>query len=395
MARLDELGEDALEALSVGLLYLCVSNARIDVLLLDQDGKLERFAPVPCSDVLPRIDELLMVLQMPMASSPSAGARVVHEFSNGWGRRLLPPADALAAFDVLVIIPHHALHGVPLHLISPRGARPLALTHGISYCSSATLFVRCVHRNVARNCATSGPSKCAALGVDVLTGKDGRYRELAETFAENFGTVIRLDSRLALKDLLEPDAVRGVDVLCVVCHGFHDSASPPRSGLMLKDRRGVGATRRVVVHEDLTLRFSDWPFVDVPPTFERAAAKGNYDVATLTVGELLVHCRTTAQLVALFGCSTGTGTIGSADDYESLAYQWLKVGAASVLANLWEADLSVLADMARRFAVAWASRRLPKALALRSATRDLLAADPRLAERPTLWGSLVLLGDWM
>jgi len=106
-------------------------------------------------------------------------------------------------------------------------------------------------------------------------------------------------------------------------------------------------------------------------------------------------CECDAQLVALFGCSTGNGAVASTDDYVSLAYQWLKVGAASVVANLWEADVDALAAWARHFARQWVELRQPKAIAVREGTRAYLAEQPASAGELETWGCVALLGDWL
>jgi hypothetical protein len=49
----------------------------------------------------------------------------------GWELRRDPP-------DVLVVIPHAALHDVPLHLVELEGGVPLGSVTGVSYASSRT-----------------------------------------------------------------------------------------------------------------------------------------------------------------------------------------------------------------------------------------------------------------
>lgn len=87
--------------------------------------------------------------------------------------------------------------------------------------------------------------------------------------------------------------------------------------------------------------------------------------------------------------------MASADDHASLAYQWLKAGAASVLANLWEADLPFITRWTEIFVANWTAARRPKAIAARDSTRILLSQHPDLADRPHVWGSLALFGDWL
>ena len=381
-----------LSGVSTALLAYHVGAERIFVVSVGQDGALRHFPLLRCEEAVPRIDRLLGALRQPATTTPTALSRLLDEFSSGWGRELLPPPEAIADRDVLIVVPHDLLHGLPLHLVR-LGDRFLATSHGITYCPSTTLFRRCVARNAARRREAPENRTCAMTGVDVLTGNDDEYRRLAEAFGAHFAAASWLESRFALKNLLDPQLPGTADVLCVVCHGYFDESLPIRSGLLLQDWHAGGVTgvRKVTVHRRDFLRFRDWPFASVPVT----GGDRQFEPAALTVGELMVHCRTSAELVALFGCSTGTGQLGAGDDYEGLASQWLKIGAASVLANMWEAHLPVLRELAHRFVVHWEGGALPKALALRAATLELLEDDPALVGRPELWGSLSLLGDWV
>jgi CHAT domain-containing protein len=295
-------------------------------------------------------------------------------------------------------------------------------------------LARCVERNRARQfdarswtfplgnevASPDGPqvSTCLGCGVDVLTDKDEAYRALAEVFVKQFPKGAIVTSRSEIKNALNvhrptmaESAYVQPDAICLVCHGYINMARADQSGLLLAGRRGEIFMRNVHVH-GAPMKVNDLPFAEVPlrlePVQPRSAAQGSeyrldsavlerliFDPEVMTTSELRVYCETDAQLVALFGCSTGTGTVTSSDDYVSHAYQWLKAGAASVIANLWEADFPIITDWAQRFAVNWVQRRQPKALAAREATRGLLADRPELAGQPALWGSVSLLGDWL
>jgi CHAT domain-containing protein len=406
--------------LSVGLVQYCIGTEYLYALLINQEGKTQRFRLSSCANAAPAVHLLLDVLEQPYAWTPTQRGKVVQDFVEGWGRQLLPPADVLRFFDILIFVPHHFLHGVPLHLVRC-GEQPLATTHGVAYCSSSTLLARCVTRNRARQFDTqhwtfpsdnddsppNGPpvSTCVSYGMDVLTDKEAAYRELAHAFSAQFSKKREAFSREEIKSFLDVRqrarmAAMGLqpDAICLVCHGYYDPVRADQSGLLLTKSKILGRTRRpILVHGDTVLRVLDLPFAEVPlrldPIQPQSALFGEPEV--LATSELRVQCETDAQLIALFGCSTGTGVIASNDDYISLAYQWLKAGAASVIANLWEADLSIITDWAQRFAVNWVQRRQPKAIAARDATRALLANRPALGAESAVWGSLAVLGDWL
>jgi hypothetical protein len=406
--------------LSVGLVEYCIGSENLYAVLLDQNGKTLRFRLLSCAQAFPAVDLLLDVLERPYAWTSFERAKVVRSFSEGWGRQLLPPVGALRAFDIVVLVPHHFLHGVPLHVVK-LGEEPLAAVCGVAYCSSGTLFARCVERNRARHfdartwtfptghddAKPNGPPlrTCVSYGVDVLTGNDANYRELASAFARQFPEQAVASSRATVKIRLRADREAGdpcPDAICLVCHGFFDDTTSDRSGLLLAGPVGTGTLLGIRLHGDKVQRIRDLPFGEIPahldpvaetpPTEHHVAA---YEPEMLTTGELKVYCTTDAQLVALFGCSTGSGSVGGNDDYVSHAYQWLKAGAASVVANLWEADFPIITDWAERFAFNWVQRRQPKTLAAREAIRGLLADRPELMSQAELWGSMAVMGDWL
>jgi CHAT domain-containing protein len=426
-------GQVRVAELAVGLLTYYVGTSHVYALLTNQQGRTKRFRLASCQRAFPLVDRLASVTQQPTEVAPTELARVYQDFCHAWGCELLPPPKELRPFDVLVIIPHQFIHGLPLHLVS-LGDDFLATTHGVAYCSSGTLFARCVERNRARQSDASdwvfdesagenestgeddnqpskrvpprrrrphlaGPQRVVYYGVDVLTRKDAAYRELAASFASHFPTAVRASSRDEVKDALYPSFPSRPDAICIICHGYYDPVSADRSGLLVAGRRGVRSMRNIRVHRDTILRVKDHPFAEIPlhldPTHPDSAATGIFDPETLTVGELKVHGSSDAELIALFGCSTGTGLVTSADEYDSLAYQWLKAGAASVVANLWEADLPTVAEWADLFAANWVRLRQPKAIAARNATRRILSRVPDRVNQPFVWGSLALLGDWL
>jgi CHAT domain-containing protein len=302
------------------------------------------------------------------------------------------------------------------------GGEALATTKGISYCSSATLLHRCFERNQARRFDTqawsfpvngdgdrpAGPPvrTCLSYGVDVLTDKDSAYQELASAFASHFPETSLARNRSDVKNALNPSSrIQGADpahvspdVICLVCHGHVDALHLDRSGLLLQGSPGWTSMRSVLVHGNTNLRIQDHPFAEIPLWLEPvrpSSSRGIFEPEIMTTGEMQVGCASDAQLVALFGCSTGSGAVGSNDDYLSLACQWLKIGAASVIANLWEADLAVLTEWSHRFIKHWTQLHQPKAIAAREATRTLLADRPGLADQLELWGCIALLGDWL
>ncbi|HEY1350310.1 MAG TPA: hypothetical protein VGF67_11870 [Ktedonobacteraceae bacterium] len=119
-------------------------------MLLEQGGQFQQFRLASNQQLFARLDQLRALLEGEYSPDAWASA-VMHDFAYRWGRELRPPYPSLKPFDILVIVGHHTLHGLPLHMIWLEEEHEfLATAHGITYCSNATLFTRCVDRNLLR-----------------------------------------------------------------------------------------------------------------------------------------------------------------------------------------------------------------------------------------------------
>jgi hypothetical protein len=384
--------------LRVAALSYTVGADHIYVTLVDQEGRTQIFRLLKCEVAFPLIDKLVESLS---GSYPSRGTKAVFErFSCDWGKNLLPPLSELRDFDILVIIPHHLLYGLPFHAISANG-QFLGLSHGITYCSSVALFRQCIGNNSAREHdlsrwtyttdsnapreAPRKPKKCLGLGIDILGDHVALYRELAEHFSGFFESwsIAGVMPRFELK---QPS----YDAMCLVCHGYYDPMDPNNCGLLLDKPTGTGVERPIVLGQGAA-NFRDLPFRHLPPEIQPKG--GSSTPEFMTINELKVDANCRAELVALFGCWTGAGSPASVEDPGSLAEQWLRIGAASVLANLWGAYFPVLKRWVEFFLLNWLTRRQPKAIAWREATRAMLSerSDLPLSQ----WANIVLMGDWL
>src|SRR3712207_2127603 len=90
--------------LRVGILAYIVGQSHIYARLCDtRNGRTTTFRLASCLDAIPRIDGLAPALAN---SCPEGHAEFLfRSFAEEWGCILLPPAKALATFDVLQIIP--------------------------------------------------------------------------------------------------------------------------------------------------------------------------------------------------------------------------------------------------------------------------------------------------
>jgi len=372
-----------------GLLYaLTVDGVRA---LYVENGNKVALHTEPSIDLITQLHDLRDELRDPLAIARGSLPKL-RSFSSDWGRRLLPKQVTEAPPDVLVVIPHAALHDVPLHLVEFEDGLPLGSVTGVSYASSRTLFSRCAARNPARghspptNELVSGQvaHEFVGGGTDVVR-RDPRFAEIPIRLARLYGVE---EAELEPYESLERFGVKwngSPELGCVVAHGFIDRDNHRLSGLLVGEWEGIILMRPIPLYGE-SISFRDLPLRDVPP-----GVRTSLPTEVLTVAELEIDAAVSARLVLLLGCSAGSGRVLQADEPASLAETFLHIGAASVIAPAWATDIEAALEWTKAFGEAWVARKSPTALAVREATRRLLAAG----FSPERFGALTLRGDWL
>jgi CHAT domain-containing protein len=366
-------------------LVYSVSDTSVTALYVDGAQRKQHRAG-ETRDLLPRIDELRGELRK---TRVVARGRVplLQEFTESWGRALLPEEVLATKPDVLVVIPHAALHDMPLHLVAADSGPPLGAQVGVAYASSISLLARCAARNPARE-NDAPPRSLLGGGTDVASGESSAFREIAERLAGLFEEAVIFGdtwpfSRNSVKAAFRRDPQP--DVLCVVAHGFIDPDNHRLSGLLV-DRDEMGVGRRAIPLYGSYFDFRDLPLRDVPAAHATARA-----AEVLTTAELEIDGALSTHLVALLGCSAGWARLLQGDEPASLAQAFLHIGAPSVIAPMWDSDVRATRDWVERFFAAWVQDREPKAVAARRALAEL----HELGYGPERTGALTLRGDWL
>jgi hypothetical protein len=410
--------------LKTGLLMFFIGNEHLYSVLWSHWGAVCITKIMRCEELASLVDEFQTIFD-PHSTKESISSSF-NNFIYGWGPRLIPDAAILADYHLLTIIPHQILHGLPFHAIwIEHNERHFGVTHGISYCSSTTLLLRCADRNIRRlgisissnsnadsnnNLPPWIPPSCITVAADVKDQHNDVYREIAAEFSRYFPESYpvcstRLFKYLAAQSPLSP--------ICIISHGYVDKERPTASGLML-DRISPGTDgfdnkrfiikgvrdsdvsfvqdntfeRQIFINEQCSFFFRDLPFRNIPHEFECFG-----ECESMTIDELCIDVGTNSSLVALFACQSAEGNEIAGDDYTSFAYQWLRVGATSVLANCWAADVGFIKEFSSRFMDYWINNRRPKVIAFRMALSDYIEAHPE--DEPYKWAVISLFGDWL
>ena len=217
--------------------------------------------------------------------------------SDQWRTFVAPFLDPIREWacegDLLWLVPHDALHYLPLHAFELDG-RPLTRRHPIVYSPSAAIMKYCQARRTGR-----------ARQRAVVFG-DSRddlpfAREEARMVAERFDAEAILGAQATRDCFLAhtQNADQPFDILHLACHGSFDAGHPLESGIKL--------------------------------------APDGDKTAQLTVEEIF-GLELGADLVVLGACESGVNDRRAGDELIGLTRALIYAGAPSVLVSLWRVD---------------------------------------------------------
>lgn len=339
--------------------------------------------------------------------SPAALSRptlaAVERFAAEWGRSLLPASWLARPPRYGVLIPHGLLHALPLHLIRTDSGRPLCAETGVSVCSSLTLLRRCLQR-------TPGPRRPAdpfvgtvperlstfAAGTDVLGSNDDAWRRLPLALLEASGGTGELvdvgENDITLRMIVAEALGRtAYELMIIAAHGHHDPLDALSSGLLLRELetgyrlRPVDVLGRDRDEAGMPYVAHDLPARDLPPQIRPAIA-----AELLTLADLEREAHLVCPLVALLGCSTGRAVLYPGDQPLSLAEVFLRIGAAAVVAPMWDVTVGAVEAWMTEFLRAYRVGGMSRGDAARHAGRSRHDAGAALHET----GCMVLRGDF-
>jgi CHAT domain-containing protein/tetratricopeptide (TPR) repeat protein len=260
-----------------------------------------------------------------------------------------PLAQYLRPDDLVYLVPHRLLHGVPIHAL-PVDSQPLVIDHPIAYAPTSGLLP--LAQNLAKG--TGRLDSCVSFGVVF----EEEAREVAALFgAEPIGSA-------ALTAEVVEDLCVGKDVCHFSCHGYYNADYPLASGLILQ------------------------------PDRDRSAP---VDSGRLLTARQVMDMRLRAELICVSACESGSSKIAEGDELLGLIRAFLHAGAPSVVASLWAVDAATTRDLMVAFyrqlrAQYLASRTIDKAGALHQAQLQIM--DSVGMRSSFYWAPFVLIGDW-
>ncbi|MEO3803571.1 CHAT domain-containing protein [Nonomuraea sp. B1E8] len=282
--------------------------------------------------------------------------------------------EALQAFgddlDLVHLLPHAELHGIPLHALAPDG-RTLIERFPVAYAPSAAVLARLARR------ARVGGARALVLGFPQGDGAKAPMEAEAEEVAALLGTRPRTG----------PSATAALlpgtwDVLHLACPGvFGQGGDPFGSGVRLAD--GLLTARRLMsMNVDAGLVV----LTTHEQTREGTRAQVRGGVRAEDDEGVHVPVRVDARAEVRGGARVA---VPGAEDVAALGHAFLHAGARSALLALWPVAPEITLALLRDF---YARRRdgEGEARALRSAVLGL--RELYGSAEPELWAPYVLVG---
>jgi hypothetical protein len=329
----------------------------------------------------------------------------LERFASVWGRSLLPGNWLSDPPEYGLIIPHALLHGLPLHVVRADSGRPICTESAISVCSSLTLLKRCMQRSPRHNAshadlfldeARREPAGWLIGGVDTLGKNDDAWSRMPAELLKGCGENVDVEDSShpysSLRDFVSAFlSGRSYELIILAAHGYRDPLDAFNSGLLLRQNDTGFKVRPLDVlgrdRDEL-----DFPYViqDLPVREVPAYLNPRVPTELLSYAELEHAAHIVCPLVALLGCSTGRAVLYPGDQPMSMAEIFLRIGASSVLAPMWDVTLTAVRAWMGEFLLAYRVGGEARAEAARIASRKRYDAGASLHEA----GCLVLHGDY-
>jgi CHAT domain-containing protein len=193
--------------------------------------------------------------------------------------------------QVIWIVPHDHLHGVPLHAIEVAGV-PLAERNPTCYTPSAAVMRYCqAKRRPAEN-------RSVVLADSRLDRPLTHSRAQSRLVASILPGAERLVGDQASIESMRSAVGSGVSVLHIACHGEFDAQQPAQSRVLLANEDGDGAL----------------------------------------TAERILGMSLPADLVTLSACQSGVAHRRAGDELFGLPRALIYAGASAVLVSLWPVD---------------------------------------------------------
>lgn len=306
-------------------------------------------------------EPLAVPIALPARRLEDAAQRLaseVHRFNSGfaeretWNRAVQPLVrdvmPHLHDVELLYIIPHDALHALPLHAIEHEG-KPLIEYFPIVYAPSAATVLRVTPDAPVSAAASSAQDAASWLITGNPTGDLPFAEQEAREVARRLG-VRALPGHEATQATVQRELAR-VRQAHLSTHAFFEAGDPFASGIRLAG--GDTLTAREVMAQPLSTRF-----------------------------------------MVLSACETGVQKVRPGDELMGLARAFLYAGVTSLVLSLWAVNDPVTKALMLRFYDRLYDRSGHKIASTAQALRAAMLETRAVSPHTYYWASFALFGNW-
>ncbi|BCY08916.1 CHAT domain-containing tetratricopeptide repeat protein [Actinoplanes sp. L3-i22] len=283
---------------------------------------------------------------------------------------LLKFLPLVSGAELICIVPHGPLHGLPVHALPDGDGRYLIERAGTVYAPSIS--------SLSYVLGTTSPSNQRAPTVYAagVAAREDAHRDFLEhddeLFADGRWEVLAERGPAVTKQRVLSSS-RGRRILHLTCHGYFNERSPLDSGLLLAD--GWERPSRMM---------------------DRVSAL--QQARTVLTAREVMATPMDAEVVVLRACSGSVHAERNAgDELDGLSRAFLYAGNSAVMASLWNVDQQSSQELLRAFYRHWSDpvERPQKWQALQRAQLEFLrSAEEQYLRHPYHWAPFVLHGDW-
>lgn len=353
--------------MKVALLEFFVTEGKILAFVIDPQKPYSTSQPRLAT--IPIAEQQILALKSMIWSFGKASAIVARNLVlfQEIGKAILTPIlEYLGTCEILYIVPHKALHYLPLHAVEING-KALCDHFAVVYLPSASLLHFCQLNNVLRKAQRGFQRRILTVGVGAkedspyIRKKFIRETEIVTQSFESATNISLTGVRATKKAFYENSAE--CDLIHIASHGFFDSVTPLGCGPLLAFGKRL-------------------------PTL---MTKTNNHQHILKAEEFF-QFRFKANLVVFSGCFTGMSEVRPGDELLGLARGLFVSGVPSIVLCLWQAHHGATMLFIKSFYEQLCSGK-SKALAFQTAQRHL--RQHLRFQHLKYWAPFVLLGDWL
>lgn len=229
------------------------------------------------------------------------------EWQEEFGEFIAPIKDWADPGDYLYLVPHDALHYLPLHTLKLEG-QYLIERNPVLYTPSASVLKYCQAKRKGR--------RDRALVLGDSAGDLVHARAMALAVANQFNTQAYLGNA-AQKSLVQSKLrteKEAIDILHLACHGYFHETQPLKSGILMAEEENEA---EVSAYE--------------PQLHE-------LPVSRFLTAEDFFGMEMQADLVTLSACESGVSDIRPGDELFGLMRALIYAGTPSVVMSLWKVE---------------------------------------------------------